>query len=114
MFTGIVTDLGTVRRIVPGPVTRLEIETAYPTAEIADGASVCCAGCCLSVVEKGSNWLAFDVSGETLSVNGGRDFRKGFGPLLVTMDAHGGSLHADVTAAALSRRDAILAKLGAT
>jgi len=38
---------------------------------------------------------------------------KGFGPLLVTMDSHGGSLHADVTAAALSRRDAILAKLGA-
>jgi L(+)-tartrate dehydratase beta subunit len=37
---------------------------------------------------------------------------KGFGPLLVTMDSHGGSLHADVTAAALSRRDAILAKLG--
>jgi L(+)-tartrate dehydratase beta subunit len=38
---------------------------------------------------------------------------KGFGPLLVTMDSHGGSLHADVTATALSRRDAILAKLGA-
>jgi len=38
---------------------------------------------------------------------------KGFGPLLVTMDSHGGSLHADVNAAALSRRDAILGKLGA-
>jgi len=38
---------------------------------------------------------------------------KGFGPLLVTMDSHGGSLHSDVTAAAMSRRDAILAKLGA-
>jgi riboflavin synthase len=68
MFTGIVTDLGTVRRITPGPVTRLEIETAYPVAEIALGASVCCNGCCLSVVEKGPNWLAFEVSGETLSV----------------------------------------------
>jgi riboflavin synthase len=68
MFTGIVTDLGTVRRLAPGPVTRLEIETAYPTGEIALGASVCCNGCCLSVVEKGSGWLAFEVSGETLSV----------------------------------------------
>src|SRR5690348_5637912 len=68
MFTGIVTDLGTVRRITPGPVTRLEIETAYPVAEIAMGASVCCNGCCLSVVEKGPSWMAFDVSGETLSV----------------------------------------------
>lgn len=68
MFTGIVTDLGTVRRITPGPVTRLEIETAYPLGEIALGASVCCNGCCLSVVEKGPNWMAFEVSGETLSV----------------------------------------------
>jgi len=68
MFTGIVTDLGTVRRLAPGPVTRLEIETGYPTAEIALGASVCCNGCCLSVVEKGPDWLAFEVSGETLSV----------------------------------------------
>jgi riboflavin synthase len=68
MFTGIVTDLGTVRRITPGPVTRLEIETAYPVGEIALGASVCCNGCCLSVVEKGANWMAFEVSGETLSV----------------------------------------------
>ena len=33
--------------------------------------------------------------------------------LLVTMDSHGGSQHADVTAAAMARRDAILAKLGA-
>ena len=39
---------------------------------------------------------------------------KGFGPLLVTMDSQGGSLHADVNAAALARRDAILAKLGAS
>jgi riboflavin synthase len=68
MFTGIVTDLGTVRRITPGPVTRLEIETAYPVGEIALGASVCCNGCCLSVVEKGPNWMAFEVSAETLSV----------------------------------------------
>jgi riboflavin synthase len=68
MFTGIVTDLGTVRRITPGPVTRLEIETAYPVAEIALGASVCCNGCCLSVVEKGPTWMAFEVSAETLSV----------------------------------------------
>jgi L(+)-tartrate dehydratase beta subunit len=38
---------------------------------------------------------------------------KGFGPLLVTMDSHGGSLHAEVNATAMSRRDLILAKLGA-
>lgn len=38
---------------------------------------------------------------------------RGFGPLLVTMDSHGGSLHAEVLAAAAARRDAVLAKIGA-
>jgi L(+)-tartrate dehydratase beta subunit len=37
----------------------------------------------------------------------------GFGPLLVTMDSHGGSLHRDITAAAESRRDEVLARIGA-
>ena len=38
---------------------------------------------------------------------------RGFGPLLVTMDSHGGSIHRDITAAATSRRDEILARIGA-
>jgi L(+)-tartrate dehydratase beta subunit len=38
---------------------------------------------------------------------------KGFGPLLVSMDSHGGSLHREVTDAAKSKRDAILASIGA-
>ena len=38
---------------------------------------------------------------------------RGFGPLLVTMDSHGGSLHRDIDAAAVSRRDEILARIGA-
>jgi L(+)-tartrate dehydratase beta subunit len=38
---------------------------------------------------------------------------KGFGPLLVTMDSHGGSLHNEINRAALSRRDEVLARLGA-
>ena len=37
---------------------------------------------------------------------------KGFGPLLVGMDSHGGSLYRDVAAAAQSKRDAVLASLG--
>jgi L(+)-tartrate dehydratase beta subunit len=39
---------------------------------------------------------------------------KGFGPLLVTMDSHGGSLHAQVNAEAASRRAAVLASIGST
>ncbi len=38
---------------------------------------------------------------------------RGFGPLLVTMDSHGGSLHRDINEAAQSRRDEILARIGA-
>jgi len=38
---------------------------------------------------------------------------KGFGPLLVTMDSHGGSLHREVTDSAKAKRDAILASIGA-
>jgi L(+)-tartrate dehydratase beta subunit len=36
----------------------------------------------------------------------------GFGPLLVGMDSHGGSLYGDVASVARSRRDAVLASLG--
>jgi L(+)-tartrate dehydratase beta subunit len=37
----------------------------------------------------------------------------GFGPLLVTMDSHGESLHRDINAVAESRRDEVLARIGA-
>jgi L(+)-tartrate dehydratase beta subunit len=37
---------------------------------------------------------------------------KSFGPLLVTMDSHGGSLHAEVNAEAAARRAAVLASIG--
>jgi L(+)-tartrate dehydratase beta subunit len=37
---------------------------------------------------------------------------EGFGPLLVTMDSHGGSLHAQVNAEAAARRAAVLASIG--
>jgi len=37
---------------------------------------------------------------------------KGFGPLLVTMDSHGQSLHAQVNAEAAARRAAVLAGIG--
>lgn len=71
MFSGIVSDVGRIRRVVPGGDTRLEIECAYDPATIAIGASIACAGCCLTVVEKGpapgGGWFAAQVSAETLS-----------------------------------------------
>jgi len=67
MFTGIITDVGRVRAIVPRGDTRIEIETAYDTATIEIGASIACSGPCLTVVEKGAGWFAVEASAETLS-----------------------------------------------
>ena len=68
MFTGIVTDIGRLRSIErPGVEARLVVETAYDTAGLAIGASVCHSGCCLTVVEKGPGWFAVEASSETLA-----------------------------------------------
>jgi L(+)-tartrate dehydratase beta subunit len=37
---------------------------------------------------------------------------RGFGPLVVAMDSHGGSLYSDVNRVARGRREAVLRKLG--
>jgi riboflavin synthase len=67
MFTGIVTDLGRVREVVPGGDTRFVIATAYDAATIPLGASIACAGVCLTVVDRAPGWFAVEASAETLS-----------------------------------------------
>lgn len=67
MFTGIITDVGRVRRAEQGTSLRLEIETRYPADGIALGASICCNGACLSVVDRQAGWFAVDASAETLA-----------------------------------------------
>jgi riboflavin synthase len=68
MFTGIVTDVGRVRAVrETNRDRRFEIETAFDLSTLDIGASVSHAGCCLTVVEKGADWFAVEVSGETLS-----------------------------------------------
>ncbi len=67
MFTGIVTDIGTVTRVESPGDTRVVVATAYDTATVDLGASISCSGVCLTVVDKGPNWFAVDVSGETIS-----------------------------------------------
>ncbi len=66
MFTGIITDLGRVAAIEPGPIMRIEIETGYETPVIDLGASIACNGICLSVVARTPGRLAFEASNETL------------------------------------------------
>ncbi|MGH6960471.1 MAG: riboflavin synthase [Dongiaceae bacterium] len=77
MFTGIITDLGRVRAVSRQSLTRLEIETKYPTEGIAIGASIACSGACLSVVERGPGWFAVEASAETLSKTTLRTWRSG-------------------------------------
>ena len=67
MFTGIITDLGSVRSVNKTGDWRFEFNTAYETAEIDLGASIACSGCCLTMVDRGPGWFAADVSAETMS-----------------------------------------------
>ncbi len=69
MFTGIITDIGQVRAITDtNRDRRFEITTAYDLATIDIGASIAHSGCCLTVVEKGDDWFAVEVSAESLSL----------------------------------------------
>jgi len=77
MFTGIVTDVGTVRTAEQRGDLRLEIATGYDTATIDLGASIACSGVCLTVVDKGQDWFAVDVSGETVSRTAADHWREG-------------------------------------
>ena len=67
MFTGIITDIARVKSLEKGNGARLFLSVPFETGGIEIGASVCCAGVCLTVAEKGDGWLAFDVSGESLA-----------------------------------------------
>jgi len=70
MFTGIITDIGTVRKVIPGRDMHLEITCAYDADSIDLGASIACSGPCMTVVEKDRDandcWFAVDASPETL------------------------------------------------
>lgn len=71
MFTGIITDVGTVQLIAKRGDTTIKIATAYDPAAIAIGASIACSGPCLTVVAKGGKqgdaWFSVEASAETLS-----------------------------------------------
>ncbi|MCU0758606.1 MAG: riboflavin synthase [Steroidobacteraceae bacterium] len=70
MFTGIVRDVGTIRRLEPrGGDVRLWIDVnALPMAGVVDGDSVCVSGCCLTALEVAAGGFAADVSRESLSL----------------------------------------------
>lgn len=67
MFTGIITDVGTIETVEERGDLRIRIATGYDMATVDLGASISCSGVCLTVVDKGPGWFAVDVSGETRS-----------------------------------------------
>ncbi len=67
MFTGIVTDVGEVVSAEQRGDLRLRIRTGYDLSTVDLGASIACSGVCLTVVDKGDDWFAVDVSAETIS-----------------------------------------------
>jgi riboflavin synthase len=77
MFTGLISGVGTVREVIPvgdGRDARFTIEVPADNPEWAGignaklGASIACSGCCLTVVERGSDYFAVEVSGESLGL----------------------------------------------
>jgi riboflavin synthase len=66
MFTGIITDVGRIAAAEQRGDLRLRIACGYDMAGVDLGASIACSGVCLTVVDKGADWFAVDVSAETV------------------------------------------------
>ena len=71
MFTGIITDIGTIERSEQRGDLRLRIACGFDMDGVALGASIACSGVCLTVVDKGvgdsgDGWFDVDASAETV------------------------------------------------
>lgn len=83
MFTGIVTDVGTVLAATAHGegLKRIRIACAYPVEDIALGASIACSGPCLTVVatgrEGGQGWFEVDTAAETLRLTSAKAWTPG-------------------------------------
>jgi len=84
MFTGIVTDIGTVEHMEDRGDLRVRIHCSYAAESIAPGASIACDGICLTVVGRGpardGAWFEVDVSAETVARSNVRAERGGWAP----------------------------------
>jgi len=67
MFTGIITDIGTVRDLDQQGDLRARIGTSYDTGGIDIGASIASDGVCLTVIALGDDWYDVQISAETVS-----------------------------------------------
>ncbi|WP_293444880.1 riboflavin synthase [Planktotalea sp.] len=68
MFTGIITDIGDVRKTEMQGDLLARIGTSYVTSGIDVGASIACDGVCLTVIELGADWFDVQISAETVNL----------------------------------------------
>ncbi len=74
MFTGIISDIGTIEKITPlAEGARLRIASIYDPATIEIGASIACGGVCLTVVElpddsANARWFEVEAWEEALRI----------------------------------------------
>jgi len=111
LFTGIITDIGTVREIRAGGDTTFVIETGLDLGDLVLGASIACSGVCLTAIDRGVNWFAVQASAETLSRSTLKDWRVGsrinLERALKAGDELGGHIvsgHVDAVAEIIERR----------
>ena len=80
MFTGIITDIGTVLELEQRGDLRARIGTAYDVNGIDMGASIACNGVCLTVIALGrepQNWFDVEISAETVGATNVGSWREG-------------------------------------
>ena len=84
MFTGIITDVGTISSLEQRGDLKARIETSYASDGIELGASIACDGVCLTVIDKGQRgdkgWFDVEISAESVSKTNIGDWRVG-GPI---------------------------------
>ena len=67
MFTGIVTDIGTILELDQQGDLRARIGCGYDTGSIDIGASIASDGVCLTVIDLGPDWYDVQISAETVA-----------------------------------------------
>lgn len=78
MFTGIIEEMGNVRRVTKkGEDVLLEIDTSMSLDDVKIGDSISVSGVCLTITNKTGNRFAVDVSAETLSKTTLEKLKKG-------------------------------------
>ena len=77
MFTGIISDIGTISALEQRGDLHAKIQCHYDMTGVDMGASIACSGVCLTVVDKGADWFAVDISAETISCIAQGQFTEG-------------------------------------